>query len=65
MIVMKITYGFVAQRFDAAKNAWLDQEFIAGGQTEYEDARGDPLGADSLPETLTHAYLRFEMKQPV
>ena len=64
MIVTKITHGFVAQRFDASKNAWLGQEFIAGDQVEYEDARGDPLAADSLPESLQHAYLRFEMKQP-
>jgi hypothetical protein len=64
MIITKVTCGFVAQRFDTAAGRWLDQAFIAGDQVEYEDARGNPLDTDKLPQSIERAYLRLEMKQP-
>jgi hypothetical protein len=64
MIVTKVIPGFVAQRFDTKKNAWLDQEFIAGDGITYEDKQGDQILSDNVPASVEHAYLRLEMKQP-
>jgi len=63
MIVSKVTTGFVTQRFDTSTQEWLDQQFIAGDECEYEDWEGNPVDpADELP--TPEPYLRFEMKQP-
>lgn len=57
MIVNKITTGFVIQQFDTETRQFVGQEFIAGGEVDFEDENGQPIEAFD-------EYLPFEMKQP-
>jgi hypothetical protein len=59
-IIIKITTGFVTQRFDTDTGEWLDQEFTAGDQVDYEDV----YGGDADEDELEGSYLAFEMVQP-
>jgi len=38
MKINKITTGFVIQTYDTELKQWTGQEFVAGDQTEYEQA---------------------------
>jgi hypothetical protein len=54
----KITVGFVTQTFkknDKGRFTCIRQEFIAGDQCDYEDARGDPV------EPPDYAYQPYTM----
>ena len=77
MLIRKITPGFVVQTFDTDLGRWIWQEFVAGDQTDYEDASGQPVDSGLLTVTKRikgrkgrrktvqeEAYLPFEMKQP-
>ncbi len=61
MIQKKITTGFVVQTYDTKKKRWIDQEFIAGDECDYEDENGNPL--DETAE-IRNKYLPFDMVQP-
>ena len=65
MRINKTTYGFVIQTWDTELNRWIAQEFVAGDQTEYEEADTertlDPV--DIWPDK-PEPYLPFHMKQP-
>lgn len=59
---IKITVGFVHQRFDkndAEQLVCTEQAFIAGDEVNYEDPRGNALA--DLP---TYRYEPLEMKPP-
>ena len=62
MIITKVTPGFVAQRYNTETGQWLDQEFIASDQVDWEDENGDSIDADDMegPEP----YLPFMMDMP-
>ncbi len=54
----KITVGFVTQTFeknDKGKFVCTHQEFIAGDQCDYEDAKGNPI------EPPDHEYQPYNM----
>lgn len=65
MRINKITDGFVIQTWDTELKSWIAQEFVAGTQTEYEQADSgrilDP--SDIWPDT-DEPYLPFLMTQP-
>ena len=65
MRINKTTYGFVTQTWDTVLNRWIDQGFVAGDQTEYEEAATDRIlaPADIWPDG-PEPYLPFHMKQP-
>ena len=69
MLVNKITTGFVSQTYDTVKGAWLDQNFVAGDQCDYE-VNGEAVDDDwfftghDLASGRTEPYLPFEMVQP-
>lgn len=66
MIVDKITYGFVIQKWDTKKKVWVSQEFVAGDQCEYESPAGKSLDSDTIEdESGKEPYLPFDMVQPV
>ena len=62
MKVTKFTHGFVAQVFDTKKNEFVEQNFTAGDEVEWETASGNNFDPDDLdgPEP----YLPFDMVQP-
>lgn len=65
MILKKITTGFVIQDYDTDLGKFVNQEFIAGDEVEYEDEYGEVLDEnDEELEDFFDAYLSFEMKQP-
>ena len=55
--IVKITHGFVTQRWNAETDEFLGQEFTAGDMVEYEDENGNVIDQQE-PE-----YRRFEMVQ--
>ena len=57
MIVKKITVGFVVQSYDTNAKKFIEQNFTAGDQVDYEDEFGEPV--ESFSE-----YLAFDMVQP-
>lgn len=66
MLLKKITTGFVVQTYDMDKGAWIDQEFVAGDQCDYE-VNGEAVDGDHpffSKDDGTEPYLPFEMVQP-
>lgn len=65
MIVRKVTYGCVVQTIDTEKNEFLDQEFIAGDECQYEDEHG-PIDISDIwdGENKIEPYLNYDMVQP-
>ena len=65
MRLHKITYGFVVQTWDTELKCWIDQEFVAGDQTEFTADRSNPIldPADIWPD-VPEPYLPFHMQQP-
>ena len=65
MKINKIAYGFVIQTWDTETQRWIEQEFVAGTQTDYEEVGTsrslDP--ADIWPDE-PEPYLPFNMQQP-
>ena len=58
MIIIKITPGFVIQRFDSKTKELISQEFIAANEDIcYEDSVGNSVEEDNL-------YAPFNMEQP-
>lgn len=65
MRINKTTYGFVIQTWDTELNRWIDQQFVAGDQTEYEEAATDrTLDPADIWRNGPEPYLPFHMKQP-
>lgn len=67
MILLKITTGFVIQKFDTDRQDWVDQTFIASDEVEYETENGDPVNVtDFLDRVISskEPYLPFQMIQP-
>jgi len=58
MKLKKITTGFVIQSYDTDKEAFTDQEFVAGDECVWEDEIGDSVDA------LASEYLPYDMVQP-
>jgi len=65
MVIKKITYGFVIQNFDTDKQEFINQEFVAGDQVEFE-IDGDGINEEDFEDRLVShdGYLPFEMVQP-
>ena len=57
----KIIIGFVVQTYDEQKRSFVDQEFVAGDEVEYE---GEDELDDEEVEYLHSAYLPMKMVQP-
>jgi hypothetical protein len=64
MIIKKITDGFVVQEWDTKQQKWISQEFVAGGQSEYENENGDSVDYTEMNPSGDEPYLPFEMVQP-
>lgn len=67
MIISKITIGFVVQRFDTDRQDWVDQEFVAGDQCEYETEDGSPINVQDFIDRVVarqEPYLQYDMVQP-
>jgi hypothetical protein len=64
MIVRKITYGFVIQKFDTNAHRFVSQEFTAGDQCEYEDEYIEKVESKLLEVEGQEVYLPFDMVQP-
>lgn len=65
MRINKITCGFVIQTWDTELNRWIDQEFVAGDQTEFEEAGTNRiLDPADLWRDGAEPYLPFHMTQP-
>ncbi len=65
MKINKITTGFVIQTYDTDLMKWTGQEFVAGGQTDYEDAgTGAILDPAAIWTESPEPYLPFLMRQP-
>lgn len=67
MIINKITTGFVIQSFDTDSQNWVDQEFIAGDQCEYETEDGNPISLQNFLDRVVsnvEPYLQYNMVQP-
>jgi hypothetical protein len=43
MIVRKITVGWVNQYFDTETGKFINQDFTAGDQVDFEDENGDSV----------------------
>jgi hypothetical protein len=57
MIINKITTGFVIQKYDTKTGNFINQEFVCGDDTTFENLKGEEVeGFD--------AYLEYDMKQP-
>ena len=65
MKINKITHGFVIQTWDTELNRWIDQQFVAGDQTEFEAVGSNRIldPADIWPDG-PEPYLPFHMQQP-
>jgi hypothetical protein len=63
MKIRKITTGFVVQTFNSEVGNWVNQEFVAGDQVDYEDENGDPVNDKDNP--ALNQYLTFNMVQPI
>jgi hypothetical protein len=65
MKINKITTGFVIQTYDTELNQWTAQEFVAGGQTDYEEANtGQILDPGKIWAGSDEPYLPCLMHQP-
>ena len=64
MLVNKVTAGFVVQILDTELKRFVSQEFVAGGECQYEDRKGDSVDRSYLATDGKEAYLPFEMVQP-
>lgn len=66
MVINKITVGWVTQSFDTDKQEWINQEFFAGDQVDYETEDGDPINCCDFEDRIVgnEPYLPFEMKRP-
>jgi hypothetical protein len=65
MKVNKITTGFVIQTYDTDLMKWAGQEFVAGTQTDYEEAgTGTILDSAKIWPNSDEPYLPFDMRQP-
>ncbi len=64
MQVKKITVGFVVQVFDTDSNRFVNQDFIAGDEVDYEDEQGEAVKESLLEVDGEEAYLPFDMVQP-
>ena len=70
MIINKITTGFVTQKFDTELGRYIEQNFTAGDQVDYEWADGTPARWNEMeihnfgPKAEEEPYLPFDMKQP-
>jgi len=62
MIITKVTPGFVAQRYNTETGQWLDQEFIASDQVDWEDENGEAIDIDEMEGD--EPYLPFMMDMP-
>ena len=63
----KTTVGFVAQTFkknDKGRSLCTHQEFIAGDQCDYEDAKGNPIEPPDYEYQPYNMSLRAEAAQP-
>jgi hypothetical protein len=66
MIIQKITIGFVIQEFDTDTQQWVNQDFIASDQCDYE-VDGDPINLQDFVDRVVgkkEPYLPFDMVQP-
>ncbi len=59
MIIKKITEGYVIQTFDTDLGRFVSQEFIAGGQCQYEDEDGEPVDSKEMGDP--EPYLPYDM----
>lgn len=67
MLINKITAGFVIQTYDTDAQNWLNQEFIAGDQVDYELEDGTPINIQDFIDRVVDSkepYLSFDMKKP-
>ena len=65
MKINKITTGFVIQTYDTVLQKWTGQEFVAGDQTDYEEAgTGAILTPAEIWPGSPEPYLPFVMRQP-
>jgi len=65
MKINKITTGFVIQTYDTDLMKWTGQEFVAGDQTEYEEAgTARILTPAQIWPQVPEPYLPFLMQQP-
>ena len=65
MRIRKITTGFVIQVFDTLTNTWVEQNFTAADQVEFEDMDGNMIDIDTEEfEPFEKYYLPFDMVQP-
>ncbi len=63
MKINKITTGFVIQTYDTESQKWLGQEFVAGDQSDYEEA-GTGMTVNPSQIWASQPYLPFLMQQP-
>ena len=54
-MINKITAGFVIQTFNDT-GLFLQQEFIAGDQCDYEDEDGQPLDIKEIGGDIYHPF---------
>ena len=59
MIIKKITAGYVIQTFDTDLGRFVSQEFIAGGQCQYEDEDGEPVDSKEMGDP--EPYFPYDM----
>ncbi len=65
MKINKITTGFVIQTYDTDLGKWTGLEFVAGDQTDYEEAgTGAILTPAEIWPNSPEPYLPFLMRQP-
>jgi hypothetical protein len=65
MKINKITTGFVIQTCDTVLKKWTGQEFVAGDQSDYEEAgTGAILNPAEIWPAAPEPYLPFVMRQP-
>ena len=65
MKVNKITTGFVIQTYDTDLQKWTGQEFVAGTETDYEEAGTERiLDSADIWIATPDRYLPFDMRQP-
>jgi hypothetical protein len=65
MKINKITTGFVIQTYDTELKEWTGQEFVAGNETDYEEAgTGAILDSAAIWPKSDEPYLPFLMRQP-
>lgn len=72
MLINKITTGFVIQTFDTGTGKYIDQEFYASEQVDYESTDGQTPIEDEFMESVNFGpyaeqepYLPFDMVQPL